>query len=367
MSTLRDAFAQDRTRVDRATHDALVDVLDTLELPDAAQPMAATAIDSARSGKRFRGLLALLGGQLAPGLTDAPVLEANLDLLAAALELYQASALAHDDVIDHAPTRRGRPTPHVRLSAIHRESGWSGSAEDFGTAGAILVGDLLFSAAERAMARQCAVLPRANASAVMGRYTLMHAEVAMGQYLDVRAEQVPLDHEEAACVDVEAALKVITHKSARYSVVHPAALGACAAGVSDDRIRVLEQVLTPWGIAFQLRDDDLGVFGDPATTGKPAGDDLVEGKRTVLLGLAWRHASAAERALLASGVGRADLSGQMLDDVRTVVEARGRGPHEAMIRDLVDEGDRVLATSGFCDDARRVLAELSGVLTARDA
>lgn len=369
MSSLTARFDHARPLVDQATHDALVDVLTLLNCPEAAHAFTDIALDAIRSGKRFRALLALLGAELAPDLStqisEQPPPEVLL--LAAGLELYQASALAHDDVIDHADTRRGRPTPHKTFATHHREKGWRRDALDFGQAGAILVGDLLFSAAEHAVARQCAQLPPSSGMPLMQRYSLMHAEVALGQYLDVRAEQVPLVHDEITCVDVDSALSVVRRKAARYSVVHPAVLGATAAGVPEQIIHILEDVLTPWGIAFQLRDDDLGVFGDPARTGKPAGDDLIEGKRTVLLALTWAAATPRERIMLAHSVGNPHLSDSEVDAIRDVVATRGRRAHEEMIDRLVDEGEQALTASGFGHQARESLTELAQMLTSRSA
>ncbi len=359
-------------RIAEATARHLEDLAVLPALGSAGDEFTRTVGAAVSGGKRMRGYLAVVGWTLAtgtppPAAPPGPRDDDPLDALAAALELYQASALVHDDVIDHADTRRGRPTTHVALAAYHRARGWAGSPDGFGTAGAILAGDVLLSAADHALARACAHLPPASAAAVMERFTAMHAEVAVGQYLDVRAEQAPLDPAEASSASASAALEVARLKSARYSVVHPAALGALAGGGGAALVRAVEEVLEPWGLAFQLRDDDLGVFGDPAVTGKPAGDDLREGKRTVLLALAWERATPGERGLLAGGLGRRDLGGPAVADLAAVVGRRGRAAHEAAIADFVRQGERALDAAGLEPAQRELLSGLGELLTVRTA
>ena len=291
--------------------------------------------------------------------------------LGAALELYQASALVHDDIIDHADERRGQPTPHRALATRHSDAGWIGSSSAFGLNAAILVGDFLFSAATAQADEQALELRADCVQTFTQRFADMHAEVALGQYLDILAEQHPLDPQRADALSADAALEVALHKSAHYSVVHPGVLGAICGAPSLAQalplIEVLETILTPWGLAFQLRDDDLGVFGDPAVTGKPAGDDLREGKRTVLLALTWAASSPAERTALTEVLGVAEASAEQIARATAIVERNGRAAHEAEIARLVEEGHRALDASHVDADAASMLRELCDILTARRA
>ncbi len=363
MTSLAARFFDLRPLIDQQTQEDLSALLKRIRSGEASSDFLDSAFVAIRSGKRFRALLAYFGAALASGteLGQAPVAH-----LGAALELYQASALAHDDVIDHADTRRGAPTPHVRLAHIHREHHWLGSDEQFGAAGAILLGDLLFSAAERSIGLQCDSLDPKIASRLLARYTTMHAEVALGQYLDVRAEHLPLDIHNPDAIPLEEIREVVIRKSARYSIVHPALLGAIAAGGEAEIVQALEETLTPWGIAFQLRDDVLGVFGDPEVTGKPAGDDLREGKRTMLLSLSWKNASVAEREILGGVLGDEKAKPEDLAKATEVVATRGREPHEALIASLVDEGEAQLE-GRFSEAEREDLLELAQIITARRA
>lgn len=366
--TLSDSFATLRPHIDEATASSLAHLLTRAGTSCRSEEFSEAVLASVAGGKRFRALMAHIGYSLAAAI---PVEDVALPHLSAALELYQASALVHDDIIDKADERRGMPTPHRSLATHHASHSWIGSSSDFGTHAAILVGDFLFSAATAAADEQALTLDDKRAQTFARRFADMHAEVALGQYLDIAAEQSPLDPERTDALNVSDALEVALHKSAHYSVVHPAVLGAiCGAPTLDDGdalSRSLEEILTPWGLAFQLRDDDLGVFGDPAVTGKPAGDDLREGKRTVLLALTWEVSSPAERSALTDVLGVAEASATQISAATRIVASNGRGPHEAEIARLVADGHAALEASTFDDDSRAMLRELCSILTARRA
>lgn len=366
--SLSESFSMLRPHIDEATTTALASLLTRVGTTQRSTNFAEAVVASTSGGKRFRALMAHVGWSLTSGL---PLTQASLPHLSAALELYQASALVHDDIIDHADERRGAPTPHRRLADHHVSSAWIGSPTDFGDHAAILVGDLLFSAAVNAADEQALALRGDSVRAFTRRFADMHAEVALGQYLDIVAEQTPLDPERTDALNTCDSLEVALHKSARYSVVHPAVLGAIcgAASLSEalGLIEVLERILTPWGLAFQLRDDDLGVFGDPALTGKPAGDDLREGKRTALLALTWEASSPTERRALTDVLGVAEASAGQIEEAKQIVERNGLAAHEAEIARLVRDGREALETSGIDADAAIMLQELCDILTARRA
>lgn len=359
MTTLAKRFAALRPRIDLDTTRALDETVAALNPGDTATDLLDAAKDSLRSGKRLRALLVHLGASLTSENTFG---DNDVHWLGAALELYQASALVHDDLIDKALTRRGIATPHIRFAHIHTQSSWTGSASDFGTAAALLLGDFLFSAAELATIRQSERLPHDLATRVLTRYALMHTEVALGQYLDVRSENLPLHTYGPKVCDAQ---EVVVRKSARYSIVQPTLLGALSAGATDTLLHSLEAALTPWGIAFQLRDDDLGVFGDPQITGKPAGDDIREGKRTVLLALAWKNASEEERLHLQHTLGNPNPDPSEITATADIIAAQGRAEHEELITRLIDEGVRALDACPLADEKKNDLLELAHIITAR--
>lgn len=334
-----------------------------------AQELTTNAYQAIASGKRFRAIGAYIGAAVT---TDTTLGAHDLDDLAAALELYQASALAHDDVIDHADTRRGSPTPHRIFEHLHTERAWLSNPQEFGQASAILLGDLLFSAAEASIHRFCSTIPTHYANSVYERYATMHTEVAIGQYLDVRAEQLPLDPADNNALDEHTITEVVRLKSARYSVVHPVLLGAQTVGATPDLRHALEAIVHPWGMAFQYRDDVLGVFGNPEVTGKPAGDDLIEGKRTLLLALTWQHGDATQRRHIAHLFNAPPHARhEYVGDLRDIISQSGLRHMENTITDLVAQGTNALehaVTTGLISDqSAGILSELGDILTKRSA
>ena len=361
------------------------------DLGDSGAQMLEAAALALQGGKRVRAVLGAVGLSLpsGPASREGYLLSAQAIHLGAALELYQASALVHDDVMDGALTRRGLPSSHQVFAAAHERGRWRGRAEDFGISGAILLGDLLLSLAGQEMSAleaaagpvSAQVQPFPQAEAVRRArhaFDAMTAEVALGQFLDVRSEVAPLplgqDPQAAAARMHHDALAVIRHKSARYSVQHPLLIGALLAG-AEPTSSALEHLAVfgeEVGIAFQLRDDDLGVFGDPARTGKPAGDDLREGKRTVLLALAWGRTDEAGRELLGRVLANREASEAQITAAAEVIERCGaRRAHEEAIESHRRLGGRALEAlaheRGVDPAAVADLGRLAVMLTEREA
>lgn len=310
------------------------------EISPEADPLAEALGELARGGKRLRPVLAWLGWRAAGG---DPESHPALDGLCVALELFQAAALVHDDVIDRSATRRGLPSTHRRFEALHQEQGMSGDGRHFGTAAAILVGDLALSWAGESFARAVTAAEVLHGAeeplrAARRSFQLMHTQVISGQYLDVLAEVAPAPADEAQAV--ARARRVLRYKAARYSTEHPIVLGSALAGASASLRQRLAAAALPVGEAFQLRDDLLGVFGDPSTTGKPVGDDLREGKRTELIAYGLFRSSPGAAAELEGMLGDPDLSEAQVERAREIlVEA---GAVVAVERSI----DSLLATSG---------------------
>jgi geranylgeranyl diphosphate synthase, type I len=281
--------------VDAAVREAVETLGAQLSAIDAALgPAAAALVDAADGGKRLRGALVVWSFLAHRSLTGTPDADADAVMGAAvAVELVHLSALVHDDVIDRSDTRRGRPSLHARFGREH--------GPEHGHHVAILLGDVLLAAAPDPL-RTCAVAagPLRDAQAALTR---MQVEVMAGQFLDVDAAAT-------GSADRDRALTIATLKSGRYSVSRPLELGALLAGVAPADAAELLAVGDPLGVAFQLRDDVLGVFGDPALTGKPAGSDLVEGKRTLLIAETLARLTSDARAAGpgAAGVGASGIA-----------------------------------------------------------
>jgi geranylgeranyl diphosphate synthase type I len=166
---------------------------------------------------------------------------------------------------------------------------------------------------------------------------------------------------------IERASRVIRYKSAKYTIEHPLLIGATAGGASEDDLAALSRYGLDLGHAFQLRDDLLGVFGDPVSTGKPAGDDLREGKRTVLIAHTLEGADARGRHVVEAGLGRPDLDAEGVEEIRAVIVASGAvDAVEAEIARLADTARLALkSTSGLADEPLDVLDPLIDFSTAR--
>jgi len=284
---------------------------------------------------------------------------------AASLELVQAGALIHDDVMDRAGTRRGRPSLHVRFTELHTANRWAGSAAGFGQGVAILAGDIALTWAQEML--RTAGLDDAALARVAPAYDAMRIEVMAGQYLDLLG-QVDSDRPDEQAL--AAAWRTARYKSASYTVQRPLHIGALAAGrhaAEGPLLMTYSDYGFALGEAFQLRDDVLGVFGDPEQTGKPAGDDLREGKQTLLVILARQRASANARDLFERKIGRADLSVPDIDQLRMVIEGSGAlAEVEVLIAERVDAAREALATGPVRGEPRDVLEQLATTLTARD-
>jgi geranylgeranyl diphosphate synthase type I len=336
-----------RTRVDNAL--AAFAAAKRAQLADISPdlvPFVDAAIDFVAGGKRLRPLFCRAGWLIAGGEPDL----VGFDDAAASLEWLQGSALAHDDLMDGSDTRRGRPSLHRAFEQTHRADGLRGSAERHGAAAAILLGDLMLSWVDEQF--RASDLPHlGDALPWLDR---CKTEVAAGQYLDVLAQG-------RANVDVEQAMLVVRFKSAKYTVERPLHIGAALAGADAELLAQLSAVALPLGEAFQLRDDVLGVFGQPATTGKPAGDDLREGKRTVLIARTAELGNDADRLAIEKLLGTAEG----VADLTELIERTGAlAAVEADIARL--EFQARSALEALPDPASDILDTLVGMVTRRD-
>lgn len=289
-------------------------------------------------GKRTRSQFLWWGLRASGGGRSADEVHAALRI-AAAVELVQTCALVHDDVMDGSALRRGLPTVHRDLDEQYGSPRGSGAAEPFGRAAAILVGDLALAWADDTVADTA--LPADAYRRVRGVWQAMRTEMVAGQYLDLHGQAT-------GSRSAARALRTACLKSALYSVERPLALGAALAGADEATTQALCAAGRQAGIAFQLRDDLHGVFGDPAHTGKPSGEDIRDGKPNYLIAVARGRAEAAgdrhATAFLDAALGDPDLSESGLDRVRDLLVATGaRAAVETRIEELADDSARYLA------------------------
>lgn len=305
-------------------------------------------------GKRLRPAFCMAGWRGAGG---APFDERVL-IAAASLELLHGCALIHDDIMDASDTRRGHVSVHRRFEQLHRERELHGAADRFGTSMAILLGDFCLTWCGE-MFDACG-LPPETVQAAKRFFHVMHTEIIAGQCLDLMEQA-------NGFTSAERARTVMFYKTAKYTIERPLHIGAVLAGADDELIRRYTQFALPLGEAFQLRDDLLGVFGDPARTGKPVGDDLREGKPNVLVTIARERLSSAECAEMDALFGDPALDAAGVRRLTDLVAGTGAAATvEALITARTEDALAVLDTTPLPDDAALLLTELALRATKRE-
>ncbi|MGP3690259.1 polyprenyl synthetase family protein [Streptomyces sp. IBSNAI002] len=297
-------------------------------------------------GKRIRPVLCVAGWYAAGGRGD----DAGVVRVAASLEMFHAFALIHDDIMDGSMLRRGRPTVHRALADRHGDA-------RLGVNIAILIGSLALAWSDELV--NGAVLAPGRRRAAAGLTDTMRTEVMYGQYLDLTTQN-------AFSSDVEGALRIARYKTASYTFERPLQIGAALAGADRELQADLGAFALPLGEAFQLRDDLLGVFGDPARTGKSAAEDLREGKQTALVALAMRSATPRQRRVLRQALGNPDLDEEGARGVRSVLVDTGAvAAVEDLIRVRRRQAEKALDRSGMSGPAARRLREFARSATER--
>ena len=309
-------------------------------------------------GKRLRPAFVYWGYRAAGGTGAGPGVSAALRV-GCAVEFLHACALICDDLMDGSTVRRWAPAAHVALAGTHARQGWHGDPGRFGQAAALALGLQAFTWADSAICD--AGLPPGVLPGVLRVFAVLRTEVIGGQYLDLVQ----------ACrggADRAAARRIAQYKSARYTVERPLQLGAAVAGLpAPDAAGFLSGYGLPLGEAFQLRDDILGVFGDPAETGKPTGEDIREGKQTLLLVLARELAGPAERRAIDLAAGHPGASDSEVMGARKALA--GCGALDAVEREISrltgQARAAVAAEPGLPPAARSALLGLAAETTRR--
>lgn len=300
------------------------------EIDDQLIPIANSLKEYLSDGKRFRPIFSLIGFLGANGELNNSVFQA-----VSSLEFLQASALIHDDLMDSSDTRRGRP-------AIHKQ---------FGDAAAILIGDLALVWNEKALHDSGLESKEVNSI-----HDIMRTELMAGQFLDVYEQT-------QNSFSVERSLKIARYKSGKYSIERPLHFGAALAKPVDvERFySIYSEYGLPLGEAFQLRDDLLGVFGDPIETGKPAGDDLREGKRTALVAYAHDRGDSATKKLIETKLGTSKIDG-----LADAILNSGAVTHvEDLIEKLSEAALDAIERDELNQDAKYLLIEMVSLVTKR--
>lgn len=348
-----------RLGIDRALEDFLTRATAQLQSIDAhLAPVNDALIEFLAGGKRLRPLFAIAGYLGAGGSDRASDLEQTYRACVS-LELLQACALIHDDMMDGSDTRRGAPSIHKRFERAHRDRSGVGDSALFGGAAALLLGDLALVLSTQAL-HQSGITSK-QLEHINPIFDSMKVELMAGQYLDMHAGS-------RSEVTVDDALKIAIYKSGKYTIERPLHFGAALAAGDSALFSLYSEYGIPLGIAFQLRDDLLGVFGDSALTGKPAGDDLLEGKRTALISKALTNLSPSERSEFSSLFGDRNATATAIDRMRELISKSGA---VEFIEKIIDEkttialevvNDQRLTKSGS-----EMLAQLAIAATRRSA
>ena len=323
----------------------------------AYAPEAEVLIDAVESlvmagGKRLRPALVYFGYQSCGGTTEAKAMP-----LAMSTELLHAYLLIHDDIMDHAELRRGKPAAHAWFRDHHKAQGWADDAADYGRAMAILVGDLAHTHAVELFSSVDA--EPAQRATLQQIFFTMGREVIDGQYLEMH-----MGYKEAP--GEETLRRVLQLKSGLYSVERPVQLGATLAQATAAQLEALSQYGRAVGEAFQLQDDLLGMFGDPQAVGKPVGDDLKEGKFTFLIHHALRLAKGDQQEILRRAFGNAALAEDAVSAACGVIrESGGLAAVEGMIRERSQEARSALEGADLAPAGKIFLLGLIDFLRLR--
>jgi geranylgeranyl diphosphate synthase type I len=331
-----DRFVSEETSHLTQIHEDLTPVADQLRFAVA-------------DGKRLRAAFCYLGWR-ASGQADS---DAALRA-AAAMELVHAAAVVHDDIIDESDRRRGVPTAHVALRSAIADPARS----RVGAAGlAIVLGNLLLSWAAQLFA-SCG-LPRAFVARTMPLWSVLARELVAGECLDImRTGRAPR---------AEASLEIVLYKSAKYTVERPLHIGATLGGGPARLLATFTDYGVPLGEAFQLRDDLLGVFGEPCRTGKSNLDDLGGNKPTALVAVALANAEGRDRERLERMLGGEGLDDGDLRVAQEIFERVGaRARIESMIDDRAATAHRALERGRMPAEVVGALGSLASTVVARD-
>ncbi len=309
-------------------------------------------------GKRLRPLFAY-AGLIASGAKSTPEIIRAIS----SLELLQACALIHDDLMDRSDTRRGKPAIHRHFENLHQSSAMNGLASQFGEAAAVLLGDLALVWSDQML--NTSGISTESLLAVHVIHDEMRVELMAGQYLDVREAG-------ESTYSAERSLRIARYKSGKYTIERPLHIGAVIGNPNKsehgDLLDALSRYGLPLGEAFQLRDDLLGIFGDPEVTGKPAGDDLREGKRTVLIAMTLEALQEQDRNELLAHLGQPNIEPAKIEELRTLIKNSGAVDKvESLIEKLTNDSLTAIEDPAIHPSSREFLRYIALSAVKRSA
>jgi len=318
------------------------------------KPVASSLSDFVRDGgKRFRPIFSYLGYLGAGGQGSDAAIQVS-----SSLELVHACALIHDDLMDGSDSRRGKPSLHKYFEDLHSKSKYLGKPEKFGAAAAILIGDLALSWSDQMIYETDS--DSLNLGAALPIFYEMRSELMAGQYLDVLEGVI-------AKSDTNRSRKIAQYKSGKYSIERPLQFGGALAGANSKILESYSEYGLPLGEAFQLRDDILGIFGKSDVTGKPSGDDIREGKRTLLIAMTLEGCNPVQKSKIENSLGKSDLSDSEVTSIQEIiVESGALASCEALIENLHARAIQAIQNSDIEAEVIELLKFMATAATKRE-
>lgn len=276
-------------------------------------------------GKNIRGSLTKLGYECFGGKDEKAILKASL-----MVEIAHSFLLIHDDIMDRDLLRRNMPTIHCQYERLHKKRYKKGEPTHYGLCMAIDVGDVGFALSYLFLTDSD--FNNEIKTKVLKCFTKQILTTAFGQALDI-------SYEVTDRVTEEDIMRIHHYKTANYTVTGPLRYGALFAGAEENEVKKIEKYGLPVGIAFQLRDDELGLFADEKTLGKPIGNDVKENKNTILHLKALELARGKDKDFIKYAYGNRKLTERELRRVREITKKTGALDYSRrMARKLVKKG-----------------------------
>ena len=307
-----------------------------------------------RGGKKARGGLVSLGYECASGINKEVAVQAG-----AVVEILHSFLLIHDDWIDQDAVRRGKPTVHKQYEAFFKKQSWKGDGEHWAAGMSVILGDAGCFLAQKILAKMpCDAELKAKASVLLSDYLL---KTAYGENLDISYD---FDSNKS----YEDILKVKELKTAYYTVVMPLSLGAILGGASEDKLKAIEEFGLPVGIAFQLRDDELGLFGDQETLGKSNKSDLVEGKKTMLILKALENLTGEDKNFLLTIWGKKEANEEEVKKAKElIVNSQALNYSQETARSLVEKGKKAISRITDNPNSQQILLSFADFVIMRNS
>lgn len=307
-----------------------------------------------KKGKRLRAAYIYFGCLAAGGEDKKNILD-----LCASIELIHSYFLIHDDIMDQDAVRRGMMTMHACYEQIHKKLYKNGDSAHFGESMAIIGGDMASAFGYDILAKS--KLPDKIKIKILNKINSLIIDTTAGQFLDIKLEV-------GSNVNRHDIMTVLKYKTAKYTIEGPLHIGAIAADKNVKKnLKIFSDYAIPLGVAFQIRDDILGIFGSEEKLGKPVGSDMRENKRTILVYKAFERANGAQKKILKNCLGNNKLTKNQINDFRQVIVDTGSLDYaQKEANKLLAEALDVIKKANLAKEGKNFLIGVGEYLTRRE-